>query len=185
MLAFSRLLDRVVGALGPLGSLAIIAVALLSVVEIFRRYVLNDPSVWATDLVIATAAVVYALAGPYAYRERRHIEITVFSDRLTGRWRAASELLKSIVGIGYVGALLYGSIQMAATSVSASERTGTAWDVPAPQVIKVVLVVAVAIFLILIVRRLAETVRAIASGAPLSHADGSDANPGDADGSAR
>ena len=177
MRAFSRRVDAVIGTLGFFGSCAIIFVALLSVVEIFRRYILNAPSIWATDLVIAVAAVTYVLAGPYAYLRGRHIEINVFSDRFTGRVRIASEALKALVGAGYVGALLYGSLQMASTSLAGGERTGTAWDVPAPQVIKVVLVAALVLFLLLILRRLLQIAIAASRGSQLPALGQSDDRP--------
>lgn len=160
-----RQLEQAVDKLGILGSIAIIFVAIVSVIEIFRRYVLLDPSTWATELIIAVAAGTYVMAGPYALLKHSHIEITVFSV-LFPRWLASiSELLKVICGFVYVGALAYGSFDMAMSSIQGGETLGGAWDVPIPQVTKSLLFIATILFLLVLSRDLVVTIRRIVTGA--------------------
>lgn len=165
MRALVVFLERSVDRLGLLGSLAIIFVALLSVAEIFRRYVLVDPSIWATELIVAVAAATYVFAGPYALLKRRHIEITVFSD-LFPRWlKSISEVTKVLCGLIYLSALTYGAYDMAVSAINGGETLGGAWDVPIPQITKGVLFAACAVFLVLLFVKLIRTIRAIATGA--------------------
>lgn len=161
MSALSRWFDRGLNVLGPIGSATIILVAILSVIEIGRRYLLNAPSIWATDLITALAAMGYIFAGPYAFLRGRHVEITVISERFSARLTKIREVVVHLFGAVYMGALLYGAVQMASTSLKGGERTGTGWDVPLPQVTKVALVIALAIFLLLTLRRLVQAVVAL------------------------
>lgn len=164
MRALVKTFERSIDRLGLLGSLAIIFVALLSVAEIFRRYVLVDPSIWANELIIAIAAATYVLAGPYALLKRRHIEITVFSD-LFPRWlKSISETTKVLCGLIYLGALTYGAYDMAVSAISGGETLGGAWDVPIPQFTKGILFVACSLFLLLLLVKLIRTIRAIITG---------------------
>lgn len=156
MPALSRWFDRALNSLGPIGSATIILIAVLSVIEIGRRYLLNAPSIWASDLVTALAAITYIFAGPYAFLRDRHVEITVISERFSARLALIREMVVHVVGAVYMGALLYGAVQMAGTSLRGGERTGTGWDVPLPQITKVALVIALAIFLVLTLRRLVQ-----------------------------
>ena len=167
MSALSRWFDRVLNALGPIGSATIIFIAILSVIEIGRRYLLNAPSIWATDLITAVAAISYIFAGPYAFLRGRHVEITVISDRFPPRLTKIREIIVHLIGAVYMGALLYGAVQMANTSLASGERTGTGWDVPLPQITKVALVIALAIFLTLTLRRLVQSVVALVRKRPL------------------
>ena len=167
MPALSRWFDRALNALGPIGSVTIIFIAALSVIEIGRRYLLNAPSIWATDLITALAAMTYIFAGPYAFLRGRHVEITVISGRFSMRLAQIREVVVHLVGAVYMSALLYGALQMAGTSLRGGERTGTGWDVPLPQITKVALVVALAIFLILTLRRLFQSLVALLRNRPL------------------
>ncbi|MGH1466525.1 MAG: TRAP transporter small permease subunit [Cognatishimia sp.] len=159
--------ERLNNGLGKLGSVAIIFIALLSVVEIFRRYILVDPSIWANDLIVAVAAATYAMAGPYALVKRRHIEITVFSDHFPRWLKAISEVVKIVCSLIYIGALTYGAYAMASSSVKLGETLGGAWDVPIPQVTKSILFVGCALFFLLLLWNGIRTLIAILSGKPL------------------
>ncbi|WP_424988098.1 TRAP transporter small permease subunit [Microbulbifer sp. S227A] len=157
-------LERMIDRLGLLGSCAIIFVALLSVAEIFRRYVLVDPSIWSSELIVAVAAGAYVLAGPYALYKRRHIEITVFSDHFPRWLKSISELAKVLCGLVYIGALAYGAFDMASSAISGGETLGGAWDVPIPQVTKSVLFIACALFWLLLLGKLLGVLHAIFTG---------------------
>ena len=167
LLKLSRLWDRGIAALGYGGSVIIIAIAVLSVIEIFRRYVLNAPSIWSAELIVMLAALTYAFAGPFAQLYQRHISITVLSDNFSPGWSKASALVRLFVGILYLSALLYGASQLALSALIGGERSGTAWDTPIPQVVKLALVIALLMFLILLFRDLFRVMRAIATGAEI------------------
>ncbi|MDO6725108.1 TRAP transporter small permease [Celeribacter halophilus] len=163
----SRYGSCIIVGLGPLGSIAITAISVLSVAEIFRRYVLNAPSIWSAELIVMLAALTYAFAGPFAQFYQRHIAITVLSERFPPRLAKFSAFLKLATGILYLSALIYGSGQMAYSALNGNERSGTAWDTPIPQIVKLALVVALGMFLLLLLRDLWRVVRAIFTGATL------------------
>lgn len=165
----SRALDRSVGLCGHLGSAMIILIAVISVIEIFRRYILGAPSIWAAELIVMLAALTYAFAGPFAQLYRRHIAITVLSERFPPWLAMIAEVTKLVVGLIYLSALLYGSGQMAWSALSGSERSGTAWDTPIPQIVKAALVIALIAFIILLLRELFHTLCAIRRGRPLNN----------------
>jgi len=165
----SRMLDRSVGTCGHLGSAIIILIAVLSVIEIFRRYILGEPSIWAAELIVMLAALTYAFAGPFAQLYRRHIAITVLSERFPQWLAKAAEVIKLVVGLIYLSALLYGSGQMAWSALSGGERSGTAWDTPIPQIVKAALVIALVAFIVLLLRELLRTLYNIRRGKPLKN----------------
>jgi TRAP-type mannitol/chloroaromatic compound transport system permease small subunit len=154
MTGLAHTLDRAVALLGHLGAALILLAIAVSVAEIFQRYVLGAPTIWGTDLVIAVAAVTYILSGPYAFLHGRHIQITVFSDRFPPRASWLARFLGLLAGLLYVSALLYGAVEMAEDSIRTGERSGQAWDVPTPQIVKVILVCGLALLLLQILRSL-------------------------------
>jgi len=41
--------------------------------EVFRRYVMNDPTLWALDMMIQMYGALFLMAGPYALAQDGHV----------------------------------------------------------------------------------------------------------------
>ena len=56
--------------------------------EVFVRYVLNAPTVWAFDMMVQMYGALFLMAGPYALAQDTHVRADVFTRFLTHRWQA-------------------------------------------------------------------------------------------------
>ncbi len=65
--------------------------------EVFVRYVLNAPTVWAFDMMVQMYGAVFVMAGPYALAQDTHVRADVIYRFLTVRWQARVDLLLYIV----------------------------------------------------------------------------------------
>ena len=56
--------------------------------EVFVRYVLNSPTVWAFDMMIQMYGALFLMAGPYALAQDTHVRGDVLYRLLPVRWQA-------------------------------------------------------------------------------------------------
>jgi len=65
--------------------------------EVFVRYVLNAPTVWAFDVMIQMYGALFLMAGPYALAQDGHVRADVIYRLLSVRWQARLDLLLYVV----------------------------------------------------------------------------------------
>ncbi len=56
--------------------------------EVFVRYVLNAPTVWAFDMMVQMYGALFLMAGPYALAQDSHVRADVIYRFLQPRWQA-------------------------------------------------------------------------------------------------
>lgn len=143
------LMDKLSEAIARALIWVIFAIALLAWMEVFLRYVMRAPTVWAPELITAFSAVVFLYGGLLATTRNLHIRITIFHDRMpraAQRVVAGLTLLAALIfvcGLGY-GAWnqFVGSVWRFSGDRWIPERTGRAWNVPLPPVTRGLLVLA-------------------------------------------
>ena len=92
-------------------ALAIVAAALTVVMtavvlyDVFRRYVLNDPTIWAFDVAAFLLVYIVFLGLPLALQDGSHVAVDIFLLLFRGRLRQALELIGLALTVAY-GAVL-------------------------------------------------------------------------------
>ena len=117
-------------------------IVLVMMYEVFVRYVLFQPTLWANELSLWLAGIVYLIGGIYAMRVRSHIRIVMLYDYVSRRTQRIFDLIGVIVLVLYVIALVKGGIPDASRAFLKWERYGTAWDPPIPAVLKPLILVS-------------------------------------------
>jgi TRAP-type mannitol/chloroaromatic compound transport system permease small subunit len=56
--------------------------------EVFVRYVLNSPTVWAFDVMVQMYGALFLMAGPYALAQDSHVRADVLYRLFSVRWQA-------------------------------------------------------------------------------------------------
>jgi TRAP-type C4-dicarboxylate transport system permease small subunit len=88
-----RMVSRALAALGSLMALDLIAIMLLTVVDVVGRYVLNSPVLGASELVEFMLAILVFGTLPLATMAREHIVIDLVDLALTRRAKQLQQLL--------------------------------------------------------------------------------------------
>ena len=65
--------------------------------EVFVRYVLNSPTVWAFDMMIQMYGALFLMAGPYALAQGSHVRADVLYRLFPVRWQARLDFLLYLV----------------------------------------------------------------------------------------
>lgn len=116
--------------------------------EVVMRYLFNAPTDWAFELTILLCGIGYLLAGGFVTQKEAHIAITSLRQLAPPRLRHALDLFANLVGLVAMAGLAWAAWRPGVRAVTIVERTGSAWNSPAPAIIKpLIFVAAVLVFL--------------------------------------
>ena len=65
--------------------------------EVFVRYVLNAPTVWAFDMMVQMYGALFLMAGPYALAQDTHVRGDVLYRLFPPRWQARIDFLLYVI----------------------------------------------------------------------------------------
>ncbi len=65
--------------------------------EVFVRYVLNAPTVWAFDMMVQMYGALFLMAGPYALSQDGHVRADVVYRLFPVKWQARIDFLLYII----------------------------------------------------------------------------------------
>ena len=151
--------DRISTWVGKTVSWLIVALMLMVVAEVFKRYALNAPTAWAFDISYILYGALFLMCGAYALSRNGHVRGDVlygfFSPRLQAGLDLALYLLFFIPGII---ALVWAGYNFAADSWAIKEHSSVTADGPPLYHFKTVIPIAGAMILL---QGLVEIVRCV------------------------
>lgn len=119
----------------------------VTVWEIFSRYVLNQPTTWAFEMVMVFSSSAWLLSVGYITLFKRHIGITVIHMMVGDRTRWWLDLLAMLVGIVALTLFLDDNVVRALLAIDRVERTGSSFNSPQPMILKTFLSFATLLYL--------------------------------------
>ncbi|MBX2855625.1 MAG: TRAP transporter large permease subunit [Rhodobacteraceae bacterium] len=121
--------------------------ALVTLFEVFSRYLLNAPTYWAFETVMMLCAAAWMLSSGFITLKQRHIAITVFHVLASPRQRWWLDLFAMIVGVIALYMLLSDASIRAYDSIARLEKSGSAFNSPLPMMLKSLMVAGAFIYL--------------------------------------
>lgn len=118
-------------------------IVLVMLYEVFVRYILFEPTMWANELSLWLAGIVYLIGGIYAMRLRCHIRIVMLYDIVSRKTQRIFDLIAVIILVLYALAVVVGGLPDATMSLMTWERFGTFWDPPIPAVMKPLILISI------------------------------------------
>ncbi len=88
MMAMVRLIDRLSGLSGVVVAWVVFPLILASCFEVFSRYALNAPTIWAFELGYMAMGTHALIGAAYTLREGGHIRIDVLYSRFADKTKA-------------------------------------------------------------------------------------------------
>ncbi len=88
MASLLRMIERVTGMAGIVIAWLVIQLILATCFEVFSRYVLNAPTIWAFELSYMAMGTHALIGAAYTLRERGHIRIDIFYSRFSPKTKA-------------------------------------------------------------------------------------------------
>jgi TRAP-type C4-dicarboxylate transport system permease small subunit len=105
-----RGLERILDGL----TIGLLLVLLLVVgLQIFSRYVLNHSLFWSEELARYLFIYLVFLGSATVLRQRRHIQVSFFAERLPPPLRRSVAILVDLLLLAFVGTVFWQSVQLA------------------------------------------------------------------------
>ena len=129
--------DRFAIFIGRVTMLLIISMTMVMLYEVFLRYVLEAPTLWANELTLWIGGFVFLCAGLYGMQQRSHIRIFLLYD-IAPRWlQRIFDTISTLLLVIFAFFMVYGSFhQVFYIKFYKWEMFGTAFDPPIPATIQ-------------------------------------------------
>jgi len=166
--AFCRFADRLSGAVGVLAAWLIVPLILALCWEVFARYVMNAPTIWAYEIGYLLTGSSWLLGMAYALSRDAHIRVDVLTKRMSDRAKALVDVaIYALIVLPFVTWLVFALQGRVAQAIRSGERSGqSAWNPPLWPFRAIIL----AAFTLLAIQVLAQLLRGVRTlvGAPRS-----------------
>jgi len=140
-----RPIDRVSVFFGRVTMMLIVVLVCVMLYEVFVRYVIEAPTLWANELSLWLAGYVFICSGLYAMQQRSHIRIFLLYD-VCPRWlQRTFDIISTTLIVTFAFFLVYGGYGEALDKMWRWETFGTAFDPPIPATIKPTVLVIVSL----------------------------------------
>ena len=123
-------IDWVVRQAGRAAALIMPVLALVVAFEVFSRYVLGKPTVWAFDLSLFMFGYLAALGGAYAQQKRAHINVDILYLKVSHRTRCVFNLISFSLGIFFLVIIVMMSIGKYEEAIEFDYRRQSEWAPP-------------------------------------------------------
>ncbi|MCX7143072.1 MAG: TRAP transporter small permease subunit [Proteobacteria bacterium] len=124
MNALIRSIERITGSVGIIASLALVPLVLATCYEVFARYLMGAPTIWAYEIGYMLTGSHFLLAMAFTLQAGEHIRIDIFSGKFAPRTRAVIDLLGYCVTLPLMLWLTYALFQHLATGYLRNEHSG-------------------------------------------------------------
>ena len=99
-------------------------------------YVFRSPTIWVHDSTIMLSSIGFLFGGAYALQQDAHIRITSLYMKFSPAVQRWCDAIGLALALFYLLVLAYKTGQQAFESISIMERSGRAWNVPIPVVVR-------------------------------------------------
>ncbi len=144
-----RPIDRIALFFGRITMLLIISMTCVMLYEVFLRYAIEQPTLWANELTLWIAGFIFLISGLYAMQQRCHIRIFLLYDAVP-RWvQHIFDTIWVFLLAVFAFALVFGSYkQVFVVKFQRWEMWGTAFDPPIPATIQPMILIMVVLIAI-------------------------------------
>lgn len=122
--------------------------ALVTVYEVVMRYVFDDPTQWAFEVVMLLCSTAWMLSAGYITFHKRHIGITVIYLMVGENKRWWLDLVAMVVGVVALFLLASDTLIQTLESIDVIERVGSSFNSPQPMLLKIMLTFGSFIYLV-------------------------------------
>ncbi|WP_299685135.1 TRAP transporter small permease [uncultured Tateyamaria sp.] len=131
-----RAVDRLAVFIGRVTMMLILLLTSVMLYEVIVRYVFEAPTLWANELSLWLAGMVFLCAGLYAMQQRSHIRIVLLYDAVPRWLQRVFDCISTLCIAIFAFFLVFGGYGEAFDKFYRWETFGTAFDPPIPATIK-------------------------------------------------
>lgn len=159
-------INRVVFFVGFSASVLMPLLAITVAFEVFSRYVLGSPTIWAYDVSLFLFGYIAALGGALAQQKKAHINVDVIYLSVSARMRAIFNLLSYSLAIYFLSVVILISLEKYDEAVAFNYRRQSEWA-PSMAHFWIMMTVACGVFIVQYISDLLQDVFFIVTGKAL------------------
>jgi TRAP-type mannitol/chloroaromatic compound transport system permease small subunit len=126
---FVRMVDRVTGTCAIGAAYVVVALVLAMAYEVFSRYFLNAPTLWAFDVSYMMMGTMFFFGISYALRAGQHVRVDFLSLAIPPRADVLIRMVANVCMLVLAGWLTFGAYDYAMAAFRTGEGSGlTAWN---------------------------------------------------------
>ncbi len=153
-----RVLDRVSGTSGAVAAWLVIPLIAASCYEVFSRYVLSEPTLWAFEVGYMVMGTHFLIGFAYTLRENEHVRVDLIYARVSRKVRALIDAFTYVaLVLPLTGWLSFGFFEKVLKAYASQERSGMSAFNPVIWPFRLVMCAA---FVLLALQALAQLIRA-------------------------
>lgn len=158
MTKFVNMLEQIVRGAGVLGAIIVLPLVVIMVWEVFVRYALNSPTLWAFEVSYMLMGTSFVLGIGYTFQLHGHVRVDFFYGYVSNRGRAIIDLIAYVVMLVFTIWLLFGLWDHLIYAIKHGETSGeSAWN-PVVWPFRTIFILGFAVFLLQLI---AETIKCI------------------------
>ena len=139
-----RGVDRIALFIGRATMILILIMTCVMLYEVFLRYALEAPTLWANELTLWLGGFVFLCSGLYAMQQRCHIRIFLLYDVMPRWMQRAADVFSAGLLVLFAFFVVYGSYkQVFVTKFYRWEMFGTAFDPPIPATVQPAILIVI------------------------------------------
>ena len=125
-------IEKITQGSGVFAAYLVLPLVLFTVYEVFARYALNSPTIWAYELGTMITGAYFALGMAYTLKEKAHVRIDVFYNNFSRKTRSTISVIGYIVlFLPIIFWLTFALWGYALESLISGETSGqSAWNPP-------------------------------------------------------
>jgi len=125
-----RVIDKITEWTGYLFALIIIPLIFANVIEVFQRYVMDNPTIWALDVTTMSYGALFMLGCAYALLKGAHVRTDMLWDKFSTRKKGWIDTIAYIVFfLPTMAILFFMSVDDFLYSMSINEKSNSgAWQ---------------------------------------------------------
>ena len=138
------LTDRLAIFIGRVVMMLIISMTCVMLYEVFLRYAIEAPTLWANEVTLWIGGFVFLLSGFYGMQQRSHIRIFILYDAVPRWLQRVFDTVWVFIFVVFAFFLIYGSYkQVFIVKFYNWEMFGTAFDPPIPATIQPMVLIVI------------------------------------------
>lgn len=124
-----RLIERLTGATGIFAALLLVPLIFATCYEVFTRYVLHAPTVWAFEVGYMMMGAHFMLGAAYTLKAGQHVQVDLISGALSARGRAIITVFFYTLLLPFLAWLSWGLWEYAHYAWEIKETSGqSSWN---------------------------------------------------------
>lgn len=159
-------IDVIVMLTGKAASYMMPILAGIVAFEVFSRYVLGSPTIWAYDLSLFLFGYITALGGAYAQQKRAHINVDILYLKVSPKAKSVFNLLGYVLAIFFLIIIVKVSTGKLLEALEFDYRRQSEWAPPMHH-FWVMMIIACALFIAQFFRDALNDIYYLATGTPL------------------